>query len=75
MNHERISVPGVRALSEQPLSSVKCYESAWRTANTGSTPAMCRRPAGGTSPPLSAHGAMTTSRTAGGGGEWARSRW
>jgi hypothetical protein len=36
VNHERISVPRVLALSQQHLTSFKHYESAWRTANTGS---------------------------------------
>jgi len=32
-NHERISVPGVRALSQQLRTSFNYYESAWRTSN------------------------------------------
>src|SRR4029077_12349220 len=31
VNHERISVPGVRAVSQQRLTSFDHYESAWRT--------------------------------------------
>jgi len=31
VNHERISVPGVRALSQQLRTSFNHYESAWRT--------------------------------------------
>ncbi len=36
VNHERISVPGVRALGQQHPTSFKHYESAWRIENTGS---------------------------------------
>jgi hypothetical protein len=42
VNHGRISVPGVRALSQQRLTSFDHYESAWRTENTGSSPALLR---------------------------------
>ncbi len=35
VNHERISVPGVRALSQQHPTSFNHDESAWRTENTG----------------------------------------
>src|SRR6266508_5799646 len=38
VNHERISVPEVRALSQQLRTSFNHYESAWRTANTGLNP-------------------------------------
>ena len=35
VNHERISVPVVPALSQQVGTSLNHYESAWRTSNTG----------------------------------------
>ena len=35
-NHERISVPEVSQFSQQRLTSIGHYESAWRTENTGS---------------------------------------
>src|SRR5258708_40138510 len=38
VNHERVSIPGVQAFSQQRLTSFDQYESAWRTANTGSNP-------------------------------------
>ena len=38
VNHYRVSVPGMRALSQQRRTSFNHYESAWRTANTGSNP-------------------------------------
>jgi hypothetical protein len=38
VNHERISVPRVLALSQQHLTSVEHYESAWQTINTGFSP-------------------------------------
>src|SRR5207253_3949199 len=37
-NHERISVPEVSQSSQQRLTSIGHYESAWRTVNTGSNP-------------------------------------
>ena len=37
-NHERISVRGGSEFSQQRLTSFYHYESAWRTANTGSNP-------------------------------------
>src|SRR6267378_7290807 len=39
VNHERISVPRVLALSQQHRTPFKYYERAWRTVNTGSEPA------------------------------------
>ena len=42
VNHERILVPGVQALSQQGLTSFNHYESAWRTENTGSNPVLIR---------------------------------
>jgi len=44
VNHERISVPSVLALSQQHLTSFKHYESAWRTENTGFSPLAVRKP-------------------------------
>src|SRR5207245_7288735 len=38
-NHERISVPEVSQFSQQRLTSIGHYESAWRTENTDSNPA------------------------------------
>src|SRR5207253_8052471 len=38
-NRERISVPEVSQFSQQRLTSIGHYESAWRTENTGSSPA------------------------------------
>ena len=38
INHERISVPRVRVLSQQLRTSFNHYESAWRSENTGSNP-------------------------------------
>jgi len=37
-NHERISVPKVSQFSQQRLTFIGHYESAWRTENTGSNP-------------------------------------